>query len=130
MPIYVANKLVKAMIRAGNPISRASVLLLGITFKENCPDVRNTKVADIYHELISFGINVTVYDPWAIAEEVGCQHGITLADSPQGTYDGIVLAVAHDEFRELDIRSLCRNEQSIVYDLKAMLDRSIVSMRI
>ncbi|WP_375448124.1 nucleotide sugar dehydrogenase [uncultured Fibrella sp.] len=130
MPIYVANKLVKAMIRAGSPISGANVLLLGITFKENCPDVRNTKVADIYHELTGFGINVTVYDPWAIADEVAHEHRITLANSPQGVYDGIVLAVAHDEFLELDIPSLRRHATTVVYDLKSVLDRSLVSMRI
>lgn len=130
MPIYVANKLVKAMIKAGNPISGASVLLLGITFKENCPDVRNTKVADIYHELTGFGINVTVYDPWASAEEVAHEHRIKLAESPQGAYDGIVLAVAHDEFNRLDIRALCRHDNAVVYDLKSVLDRRIVSMRI
>ncbi|MEZ0539253.1 nucleotide sugar dehydrogenase [Fibrella arboris] len=130
MPIYVANKLVKALIRSGSPVAGASVLLLGITFKENCPDVRNTKVADIYHELTGFGINVTVYDPWAIAEEVAHEHHISLAGSAQGHYDGIVLAVAHDEFRQLDINALRRHEKAVVYDLKSVLDRSLVSMRI
>lgn len=130
MPIYVANKLVKAMIRVGTPVSGASVLLLGITFKENCPDVRNTKVADIYHELTGFGINVTVYDPWASADEVAHEHQITLAKSPAGAYDGVVLAVAHSEFRELDISSLRRHDNTIIYDLKSVLDRAIVSMRI
>lgn len=130
MPIYVANKMVKAMIRAGNPISGASILLLGITFKENCSDVRNTKVADIYHELTGFGIHVTVYDPRASAEEVRHEHGITLADSPAGAYDGIILAVAHDEFLTLDIRSFCRHDTAVIYDLKSVLDRNSVSMRI
>ncbi|MBO0952327.1 nucleotide sugar dehydrogenase [Fibrella forsythiae] len=130
MPIYVANKLVKAMIRAGIPISGASVLLLGITFKENCPDVRNTKVADIYHELIGFGINVTVHDPWALADEVARDHKITLASPLQHTYDAVVLAVAHDSFRQLDIRSLCRHDKAVVYDLKSVLDRNLVTMRI
>ena len=130
MPIYVANKMVKAMIRAGNPISGASVLLLGITFKENCPDVRNTKVADIYHELAGFGIHVTVYDPWANADEVRHECGITLAKTPTGAYDGVILAVAHDEFLTMDIRSFCRQEKAVVYDLKSVLSRDIVSMRI
>lgn len=130
MPIYVANKLVKAMIRAGSPIAGANVLLLGITFKENCPDVRNTKVADIYHELTGFGIHVTVYDPWALADEVAHIHRITLAHSPQGVYDGIVLAVAHDEFLQLDIAALRRHDNTVIYDLKSVLDRSLVSMRI
>ena len=130
MPIYVANKLVKAMIKVGSPISGANVLLLGITFKENCSDVRNTKVADIYHELTSFGICVTVYDPWADADEVAHECKITLAQSPAGTYDAIVLAVAHDEFNQLDIRALRRHEKSVIYDLKSVLDRDLVTMRI
>ena len=130
MPIYVANKMVKAMIRAGIPVSGAEVLLLGITFKENCPDARNTKVADIYHELRGFGINVHVYDPWAVPQEVIDEHGIRLLTSLNKTYDGVILTVAHDEFKMLDIRSLCRHEKAVVYDLKSILDRSKVSMRI
>jgi UDP-N-acetyl-D-glucosamine/UDP-N-acetyl-D-galactosamine dehydrogenase len=130
MPIYVANKMVKAMIRAGIPVSGAEVLLLGITFKENCPDVRNTKVAEIYNELRGFGINMHVYDPWAVPQEVIDEHGIRLLTTLSKTYDGVILAVAHDEFKALDIRSLCRNERTIVYDLKSTLDRSQVSMRI
>ncbi|XWW46537.1 nucleotide sugar dehydrogenase [Fibrella sp. USSR17] len=130
MPIYVANKLVKAMIKAGNPISGASVLLLGITFKENCSDVRNTKVVDIYHELVGFGIEVTIYDPWANPDDVATEYGVTLAESPVGVYDGIVLAVAHEAFKQLDIRSLRRHDNAVIYDLKSVLDRAIVSMRI
>ena len=130
MPIYVANKMVKAMIKAGIPVSGAEVLLLGITFKENCPDVRNTKVVEIYHELRSFGIIMHIYDPWAIPHEVSDEHGITLKTTLNGTYDGVILAVAHDEFNTLDIRALCRQEHSIVYDLKSTLDRTQVSMRI
>ncbi|MBO0934974.1 nucleotide sugar dehydrogenase [Fibrella sp. HMF5335] len=130
MPIYVANKMVKAMIKAGIPVSGAAVLLLGITFKENCPDVRNTKVAEIYHELRSFGINVDVYDPWAVPQEVADEHGIVLQSCLNGNYDGVILAVAHDEFNSLPIRSLCRQEQSVVYDIKSAFDRSQVSMRI
>ena len=130
MPMYVANKMVKAMIKAGISVSGAEVLLLGITFKENCPDARNTKVAEIYHELRGFGINVHVYDPWAIPQAVADEHGIRLQPTLGGTYDGVILAVAHDEFKNMSIRSLCRQEQSVVYDLKSILDRSQVSMRI
>ena len=130
MPIYVANKMVKAMIKANIPVSGAEVLLLGITFKENCPDVRNTKVAEIYHELRGFGINVHVYDPWAVPQEVADEHGITLHTTLERAYDGVVLAVAHDEFNALDIRALCRHEHAIVYDLKSRFDRSQVTMRI
>ena len=130
MPIYVANKMVKAMIQAGHSISGARVLLLGITFKENCADVRNTKVADIYRELVSFGVDVTVYDPWAIADEVRRECGITLADRPDGAYDGVILAVAHEAFKTMDVRAFCRRDTAVVYDLKAVLSREVVSMRI
>lgn len=130
MPIYVANKLVKAMVRSGMPVAGASVLLMGVTFKENCPDVRNTKVVDIYHELIDFGMRVEVYDPWANAADVYREYGIHLVNQPRrAAYDGVLLTVAHDEFIHLDIQAYCRSELSIVYDLKAVLDRTKVSMR-
>ncbi len=131
MPLYVANKMVKTMIRAGIPICGARVLILGVTFKENCPDVRNTKVVDIYHELTSFAISVTVYDPWANAAEVQADYGLTLAQTiANTTYDGIILAVAHNEFYHLDIAAHRRHENTVVYDLKSTLDRSLVSIRI
>lgn len=131
MPIYVANKLVKAMIRAGLSIAGSSVLLLGATFKENCPDIRNTKVVDIYQELTGFGMKVDIYDPWASADEVYAEYGIRLVEQPgRCRYDGVILTVAHDEFLTLDLQELCRSELSIIYDLKSVLDRTKVSMRI
>ncbi|WP_080236633.1 nucleotide sugar dehydrogenase [Spirosoma rigui] len=131
MPLHVASKLVKTMSQRGLPISGSRVLLLGITFKENCPDVRNTKAADIYHELSSFGIHVDVYDPWAVASEVAQKFGIDLIDEPRtAAYDGIVLAVAHREFHSLNITQLTRSDTSVVYDLKAIIDRSLATLRI
>jgi UDP-N-acetyl-D-glucosamine/UDP-N-acetyl-D-galactosamine dehydrogenase len=131
MPIYVANKLVKAMIRSGLSVAHSSVLLMGVTFKENCPDTRNTKVIDIYRELTGFGIQVDIYDPWADADEVWHEYRVRLIDKPnRGAYDGIVMAVAHNEFLDEDLQTYCRSELSVIYDLKSMLDRSKVSMRI
>jgi UDP-N-acetyl-D-galactosamine dehydrogenase len=131
MPLHIASKLVKTMSRRGLLTSGCRVLLLGITFKENCPDVRNTKVADIYHELISFGIGVDVYDPWAVASEVSQKFGIDLIDEPQiGAYDGVVLAVAHREFYRLNVPQLTKSDASVIYDLKAIIDRSLATLRI
>jgi UDP-N-acetyl-D-glucosamine/UDP-N-acetyl-D-galactosamine dehydrogenase len=131
MPIYVANKLVKAMIRSGLSVAHSSVLLMGVTFKENCPDTRNTKVIDIYRELVGFGIQVDIYDPWADADEVWHEYRVRLTEQPKhGAYDGIVMAVAHTQFLDVDLQMYCRSELSVIYDLKSMLDRSKVSMRI
>ncbi|HXS35845.1 MAG TPA: nucleotide sugar dehydrogenase, partial [Flavipsychrobacter sp.] len=97
---YIANEVVRLMLRNDVPVKNANLLLLGITFKENCPDVRNTKVVDIVHELKSYGINVTIYDPWANPKEVAHEYGIdTIMTHPDGKeYDAVVLAVAHNEF--------------------------------
>lgn len=131
MPLHVANKLVKRMSRDGLPLAGATVLLMGITFKENCPDIRNSKVADIYTELTGFGIRVHVYDPWAVPAEVQRQFGIELVDAPQpGAYDGIVVAVGHDVFAGADVQALKRDERSVVYDLKSVLHRDLVTLRI
>ena len=102
---YIANRVVKCMIKKDVPVKNAEVLVLGFTFKENCPDVRNTKVWDVVRVLKDYGINVSVYDPWARAEEVRDEYGIELTGSlSEGRkYDVIVLAVAHKEFLELDI---------------------------
>ncbi|MDB5239921.1 MAG: wbgT [Spirosoma sp.] len=131
MPLHVANKLVKTMSKRGMAIGGCRVLLLGITFKENCPDIRNSKVADIYQELISFGMLVDVYDPWADAAEVQHRFGIGLIDQPPaGVYDGIVLTVAHQEFYDLNVTQLRKCDLSVVYDLKAVFDRSVATLRI
>ncbi|QJW91179.1 nucleotide sugar dehydrogenase [Spirosoma taeanense] len=131
MPLHVANKLVKKMSQHGIHLAGSKVLLLGITFKENCPDIRNSKVADIYHELRGFGIEVQVYDPWAVPQEVHHEFGIRLIEEPEpNAYDGIILAVAHKEFQELTMPALTRSDRSVVYDLKAQLDRSVATLRI
>ena len=119
---YVADQVIKLMIARQIPIHSAHILVLGITFKENCPDVRNTKVTDVVRQLEAFHTKVTVYDPWARSEEVWEEHQIhSLRELPQGqTYDAIVLAVAHKEFRSLPWERL-RNPHSILYDVKGVL---------
>jgi UDP-N-acetyl-D-galactosamine dehydrogenase len=124
MGMFVANKVIKMMITKGHTIKNAEVLILGVTFKENCPDIRNTRVVDIYHEFKQFGCAVDVYDPWADQAEVQHEYGISiLNDKPKRKYHAIILAVAHDEFRELDLASL-KSAGCIVYDTKAFIERS------
>jgi len=118
---YVANQVVKLMLKNGIQVVGSSVLILGITFKENCPDVRNTKVVDIIKALTEYNITPTIYDPWANPAEVQHEYGVsTVRELPSGRYDAIILAVAHDEFLSLDIVSL-KKEKAIVYDVKGLL---------
>lgn len=121
---YVASQVVKLMIRKGITINRAHVLMLGITFKENCPDVRNTKIVDVIHALHDYGIEVTIYDPWANPDEVKHEYGLTtITDLPSDKFDGIILGVAHREFKSIDLASL-RKPDAVVYDVKGMLGTS------
>lgn len=132
MGMYVANRLVKLMIQNGKHIKGSKVLVLGITFKENCPDIRNSKVVDIIDELKEFGCNVDVVDPMAEAEDVKREYGLELADSKEcmkNTYDAVLLAVAHNKFRELDFSKFVE-EKSVIYDIKGFLDKNIVSGRL
>lgn len=130
MGMFVANKVVKLMIQKGHTIKGASALILGITFKENCPDVRNTKVVDIYNELIQFGLNVDVYDPWADAKEVKHEYGIDILQKLNSKkYDSMIVAVAHNEFLEMDFKELQVNN-TVIFDTKACIDRSLVNGRL
>ncbi len=127
---FVAKKLLKSLISNGLILQSGRVLILGITFKENCPDIRNTKVVDVYHELKDFGIQVDVYDPWAMADEVYHEYKIELLDTLQGkVYDGIIVAVAHREFLEFSIDKLKRDSNSIVFDIKSIFDKNLVDLR-
>lgn len=130
MGVHVASKLVKLMAQAGKPIKGSKVLVLGITFKENCPDIRNSRVIDIIRELQGFGVEVSVYDPLADAEEVKEEYGLTLIDKP-GTsdYDGVMVAVAHKEFNELDFEGF-KSAGSILYDIKSFLPREVAHARL
>lgn len=130
MGIFVANKLVKLLIAKNQVISKAKILVLGITFKEDCPDIRNSKVIDIINELEQFNINVDVFDPHADKHEVAEEYGIKLIDSIQNKYDGIILAVSHKEFLRLDLGSLKSSSSSVIFDTKAFLDRSLIDSRL
>ncbi len=128
---YVAAEVVKLMIRNEVPVKNAKILMLGITFKENCPDIRNTKATDIYHELISYGINVDVYDPWASPEEVKHEYGISILGqlNESANYDAVILAVAHQKFLTLDLKTF-KSRGAIIYDLKGILPRELVNARL
>jgi len=129
MGAYVAGRLIKLMVQKKLPINESKVLILGFTFKENCPDIRNTRVVDVYRELISYHIQVSVYDPWAIAQEVEQEYGIQLLPNLTGEYSAVLLAVAHNEFKDVDIRSLAP-EPGVIYDVKGMLDKDAVDGRL
>jgi UDP-N-acetyl-D-galactosamine dehydrogenase len=130
MGMFVANKLVKLLISKNHVISNSKSLILGITFKEDCPDIRNSKVIDIFRELQQFNMNVDIYDPHADIEEVKKEYGVDLIEKITAKYDAIILAVSHKEFLELDMRAICRSADSIIYDIKSFLERSIVDARL
>jgi len=130
MGLFVANKVIKLMINKGLKIHGARALILGITFKENCPDIRNSKVIDIYHELCQFGLNVDVYDPHALKSEVEEEYGITLLDSLGTQYDAIILAVSHNEYKDININDIKSANGCIVFDTKSFLERNSVDGRL
>jgi UDP-N-acetyl-D-galactosamine dehydrogenase len=126
---HVATEVVKLMMRKDIKVLNSNVLLLGFTFKEDCPDVRNTRVIDIYNELRNFDINVEVYDPWAKPHEVKHEYDIEISNSfPKGNYAAVILAVAHKEFLDLDIRSLTPN--GVVFDVKGILSKNVIDSRL
>jgi UDP-N-acetyl-D-galactosamine dehydrogenase len=129
MGIYIANSIIKLMARQDIAINKANVLVLGITFKENCPDIRNSKVVDVVSELRSYGTNVEIYDPHADCDEVKHEYGLNTIEQPDKKYDAIVLAVSHNEFKDLDWSAL-RHDKTIVYDVKGFLDPSLVTARL
>lgn len=128
---FIANKVLKLMIQKIHAIKGSNVLILGITFKENCPDIRNTKVVDIYSELSEFGLNVDIYDPWASAEEVKHEYGVDIISKLDKTkkYQAVLLAVAHDEFKEIDFEEYYNNG-AVIFDAKAVVDRRWVDGRL
>jgi UDP-N-acetyl-D-galactosamine dehydrogenase len=126
---YVASQVVKLMVRKERKVLGAKVLMLGITFKENCPDIRNTRAIDNYNELKSYEMNVDVYDSWADAAEVKHEYGLDTVDSPKAEYDAVVLAVAHNEFLETDLRALMI-DGGVIYDVKAILPKQSVDARL
>ncbi len=129
MGAYVAKEVVKLLIKKSHKVDGAKILVLGITFKENCPDIRNSRVIDVINELKDFGCNVDVYDPWADDAEVKHEYGIGLCGEPSSAYDAVVLAVAHSKFRDLDIKKLAK-EGGVIYDIKGFLPKSTVDARV
>jgi UDP-N-acetyl-D-galactosamine dehydrogenase len=122
---YVASQVVKLMIKKGVTINGAQLLMLGITFKENCPDVRNTKIVDVVHALEDYGIQVTIFDPWANPKEVEHEYElITTNVLPTQKFDTIVLGVAHNQFIDLDLEQF-KNQNAVVYDVKGILNGQI-----
>ncbi len=130
---YVVSRLVKKMLNKKIMVNGANVLLMGITFKENCPDIRNTKIVDIATELDNYHVNVDIYDPWAESAEVEHEYGLSLVDKPEvGKYDAVIAAVAHSQFKEMgteQIRALGK-ENCVVFDLKYILDKQLVDLRL
>lgn len=131
MGAYVAGEVVKLMLKAGKPVKEAKALMLGITFKENCPDIRNTRAIDIYHELRTYGMDVDIYDPWADQKEVHHEYGINILNEypEKDGYAAIILAVAHNEFKDIDMQAHKANEV-IIYDVKGILPKEIVTARL
>jgi UDP-N-acetyl-D-glucosamine/UDP-N-acetyl-D-galactosamine dehydrogenase len=129
MPIYIANDVIKLMAKNQLPIHGGKVLMMGLTFKENCPDIRNSKVVDVVRELISFGTEVDIYDPHADVEEVRHEYNLELIKSISKKYHAIVLAVGHKEFYSVDLNQV-REPNAIVYDVKGFLDKSLVTARL
>ena len=119
---YVASEVIKTMIKKDIKIKGAEILILGITFKENCPDVRNTKAVDVITALKQYGVNVTIYDPWANEKEVLHEYNlVSVKELPKDKFDTIVLTVAHNEFKNIDL-SMFKKENAIIYDVKGILD--------
>lgn len=129
MGIHVANAVIKQMARHDLPINKSQILVLGLTFKENCPDIRNSKVVDVIRELESFGAEVDVFDPHADAEEVKHEYGFDLTPSLHKVYHAVVLAVGHDQFKTMSWDTI-RGPRTIVYDVKGILPKAIVTARL
>ncbi len=130
MGIFVANKIIKLMIGKGHTIKDSKVLVLGMTFKENCPDIRNSRVIDIINELKEFGCKVDVYDPWADAHEVKEEYGVVMIKKPAKDYSAVVCAVAHEEFIKIDLKKLKKSHNSVVYDVKGILNKNEIDGRL
>jgi UDP-N-acetyl-D-glucosamine/UDP-N-acetyl-D-galactosamine dehydrogenase len=119
------------MLKNGKPVRDAKALMLGITFKENCPDIRNTRAIDIYKELLSYGMEVDVFDPWADPVEVMEEYGVSILSdyAPNDSYSAIILAVAHDDFKRIEIAEHKKNG-AVIFDVKGLYDKTIVDSRL
>ncbi len=129
MGIFIANEVIKLMAKANLPISGGKILVLGLTFKENCPDIRNSKVVDVVHELLTFGAKVDVYDPHADADEVKHEYSLNLTADLSQRYHAVILAVSHQEFAAIELDKL-KEKNAVVYDIKGFLPKSSVTARL
>lgn len=135
MGAYVANQTIKAMNLKGVKVKDAKILILGVTFKENCPDIRNTKIVDIYHTLKEYTSNITIFDPWANPEAVKHEYGIEITqnciDALHGKFDAVILGVAHKQFTEINVRDFLTDySNGVVYDVKGILPREVIDARL
>ena len=127
---YVASETIKLMLKKGIQVLKSNILILGFTFKENCPDVRNTKVIDIYHSLKDYNLNISIYDPWANPDIVKHEYGILVTNElPSTKFDAVILAVAHKEFHNLDLKAFVK-ENHVIFDVKGFLDRDVIDGRL
>lgn len=130
MGAYVANQTIKCMNKKGVMVKDAKILILGITFKEDCPDIRNTKIVDIYHTLEEYTHNITIFDPWANKETVKREYNIEVVrELPEDKYDAVILGVAHKDFLALDVKQLVK-DNGVIYDVKGILPREIIDGRL
>lgn len=132
MGVYVADQTIKLMLKKGIQVLQSNIIIMGFTFKENCPDVRNTRVIDIYHALQEYHVNITVFDPWANPQVVKREYGIDIVDTlPGDKFDAAIVAVAHRQFREMEIDfNVLLNDNHVIYDVKAIMPRELVDGRL
>ncbi len=132
MGAYVADQTIKLMLKKGIQVLGSKIIIMGFTFKENCPDVRNTRVIDIYHALLEYNANITVYDPWASPEKVKHEYGIDIVNElPKNKFNAAIFAVAHRQFREMEINfDQLLEKEHVIYDVKAILPRELVDGRL
>ena len=132
MGAYVADQTIKLMLKKGIQVLHSKIIIMGFTFKENCPDVRNTRVIDIYHALQEYNVNITIFDPWANPEVVKKEYGVDIVNElPKNKYDAAIVAVAHRQFREMEIDfDQLLEKQHVIYDVKAIMPRDIVDGRL
>lgn len=130
MGFYIANRVIKLMVKRNLTVIQSRILVLGITFKENCPDIRNSRVIDMIREFKSFGADLDVYDPCANVEEVYDEYGLSLAPKIGKNYDAIILAVGHDSFKKIDLGEIKASTKSVVFDIKSFFPKQLVTERL
>ncbi|WP_293297651.1 nucleotide sugar dehydrogenase [Allomuricauda sp.] len=130
MGVYIANRVIKLMVKNNLTVTRARILVLGITFKENCPDIRNCRVIDMIREFKNFGVELDVFDPCANVEEVYDEYGLSLAPKVGKNYDAIILAVGHDQFRTIDLGAIKSSAKTVIFDIKSFFPKQLVTERL